>query len=151
MRARVRSLRAIRAVPVLLLAGLSAAAAPPKRVKVDREAMREAIDAGQEPEEFASPASYSHFLQAQLLEISGSHRAAVDELRMALAAAEGNPYLLTQLAQEYARLGDLSKAEAELRKAVELSPQYYPAHVLIGRVQMEEGHYPKAKLQLRRA
>src|SRR5512143_3310526 len=137
MRASVRSLRAIRAVPLLLVAGLSAAASPPKRPRVDREAMREAIDAGAEQDEFASPASYAHFLQAQLLHHAGSHRAAADELRMALATDEGNPYLLTQLGEEYARLGDLTKAESELRKAVELSPQYYPAHVMLGRVLLE--------------
>lgn len=147
----MRSLRAIRAVPLLLVAALSAAAAAPKRPKVDRDAIREAIDAGAEPDEFASPASYAHFLQAQLMHHSGSHRAAADELRMALATDEGNPYLLTQLGEEYARLGDLTKAETELRKAVDLSPQYYPAHVMLGRVLVEAGRYPKAKMHLRRA
>ncbi|WP_373691538.1 tetratricopeptide repeat protein [Hyalangium versicolor] len=147
----MRSLRAIRAVPLLFLAGLSAAAAPPKRPKVDREAMREAVDAGAERDDFSSPASYAHFLQSQLLHHAGSHRAAADELRMALATDEGNPYLLTQLGEEYARLGDLSKAESELRRAVDVSPRYYPAHVMLGRVLLEAGKYSKARMHLRRA
>ncbi|WP_224245786.1 tetratricopeptide repeat protein [Hyalangium gracile] len=113
--------------------------------------MREAINAGVEREDFSSPASYAHFLQARLLHHAGSHRAAADELRLALATDEGNPYLLTQLGEEYARLGDLNKAEAELRRAVEVASRYYPAHVMLGRVLLEAGRYPKARMHLRRA
>lgn len=131
--------------------GLSAAAAPPRRPKVDREAMREAITAGGEREDFSSPASYAHFLLARRYHHTGDHRAAVDELRLALATDEGNPYLLTQLGEEYARLGELTKAESELRRAVELSPEYYPAHVLLGRVLLEAGKHARAKMHLRRA
>jgi len=151
MRPGVRSLRAIRAVPLLLLVALPVAAAPPKRPKVDREAMREAIDSGGDREDFSSPASYAHFLLSRRYHHAGDHRAAVDELRLAIATDEGNPYLLTQLGEEYARLGELAKAEAELRKAVEASPQYYPAHVMMGRVLLEAGKYSRAKLHLRRA
>ena len=147
----MRSLRAIHAVPLILLMGLSAAAAPPRRPKVDREAMREAITAGVEREDFSSPASYAHFLLARRYHHAGDHRAAVDELRLALATDEGNPYLLTHLGEEYARLGELAKAEGELRRAVELSPEYYPAHVLLGRVLLEAGKHGRAKMHLRRA
>ncbi|MBN1207395.1 MAG: tetratricopeptide repeat protein [Myxococcaceae bacterium] len=113
--------------------------------------MREAIDAGDEREDFSSPASYAHFLLARRLHHTGDHRGAVDELRLALATDEGNPFLLTQLGEEYARLGDLAKAEHELRRAVERSPRYYPAHVMLGRVLLEARRYPRAKLHLRRA
>jgi len=147
----VRLLRAIRAVLLLPLVALTAAAAPPKRPKVDREAMREAINAGGDREDFSSPASYAHFLLARRYHHAGDHRAAVDELRLALATDEGNPYLLSQLGEEYARLGELAKAETELRRAVEVSPQYYPAHVMLGRVLLEAKKYPRAKLHLRRA
>lgn len=147
----MRFLRAIRAVPLLLLVALPVAAAPPKRPKVDREAMREAIDSGGDTEDFASPASYAHFLVSRRYHHAGNYRAAVDELRLAIATDEGNPYLLTQLGEEYARLGELAKAEAELRKAVESSPPYYPAHVMMGRVLLEAGKYPRAKMHLRRA
>jgi tetratricopeptide (TPR) repeat protein len=147
----VRPVHAIRAAPLLLLVSLAAAAAPPKRPKVDREAMREAIRAGGEREDFSSPASYAHFLLSRRLHHAGDHRAAVDELRLALATDEGNLYLLTQLGEQYASLGELAKAESELRRAVELSPQYYPAHVLLGRVLLEAAKYPRAKVHLRRA
>lgn len=151
MGTRVRSFRASRAVPLLLLVGLSSAAAPSKRPKVDREAMREAIVAGGEQEDFSSPASYAHFLQARRFHHAGDHRVAVDELRLALATDDGNPYLLTQLGEEYARLGELAKAETELRRAVDRAPRYYPAHVMLGRVLLEARRYPRAKMHLRRA
>jgi tetratricopeptide (TPR) repeat protein len=150
---RVRPFRLHRAVPLWVLVGLSvsASAAPGRRPSVDREAMREAINARDGEERYASPASYAHFLQSRRLHHAGAHGAAVDELRLALATDEGNPYLLTQLGEEYARLGELTKAERELRRAVERSPRYYPAHVLLGRILLEGKRYARARLHLRRA
>ncbi len=113
--------------------------------------MREAISASAREEDFASPTSYAHFLQARLLHHSGNHRGAVDELRLALASDDGNPHLLTRLAEEYARLGDLKRAERELRQVVERFPKYYPARLLMGRVLLEGGKSARARLQLRRA
>lgn len=144
-------------VSVLLgvLVARGAVAAPaPKRPRVDREAMREAMDAAaSEPEEeaFSSSASYANYLQSRLLHHAGDHRGAVDALRLALATDDGHPLLLTRLAEEYARLGDLEKAERELRKAVERTPAYYPAHVLMGRVLLESGRFTRARMHLRRA
>ncbi|MCE9672723.1 tetratricopeptide repeat protein [Myxococcus stipitatus] len=114
--------------------------------------MREAMDAAASDEgAFASSASYGHYLRARLAHHDGDHRAAVDALRLALATDDGHPLLLTRLAEEYARLGDLEKAERELRRAVERSPAYYPAHVLLGRVLLESGRLTRARLHLRRA
>ncbi|MFP2912074.1 tetratricopeptide repeat protein, partial [Pyxidicoccus sp. 3LFB2] len=128
------------------------AAPAPKRPRVDREAMREAMDAAAtDVESFSSSASYANYLQSRLLHHAGDHRGAVDALRLALATDDGHPLLLTQLGEEYARLGDLDKAERELRRAVERSPAYYPAHVLLGRVLLESSRYTRARLHLRRA
>nr|WP_225937300.1 tetratricopeptide repeat protein [Myxococcus sp. RHSTA-1-4] len=114
--------------------------------------MREAMDAAATDEEsFSSSASYANYLQARLLHHAGDHRGAVDALRLSLATDDGHPLLLTRLAEEYARLGSLDKAERELRRAVERSPAYYPAHVLLGRVLLESGRYTRARLHLRRA
>ncbi|MCP3098555.1 tetratricopeptide repeat protein [Myxococcus sp. K15C18031901] len=114
--------------------------------------MREAMDAAATDEgAFSSSASYGHYLRARLAHHAGDHRAAVDALRLALATDEGHPLLLTRLAEEYARLGDLEKAERELRRAVERAPAYYPAHVLLGRVLLESGRLTRARLHLRRA
>lgn len=137
---------------LLALVAGSASAAPPRRPRVDREAMREAMDAAATDEgRFSSSASYANYLQARLLHHAGDHRGAVDALRLALATDDGHPLLLTQLGEEYARLGSLDKAERELRRAVERSPAYYPAHVLLGRVLLESGRYTRARLHLRRA
>ncbi|AGC46376.1 hypothetical protein MYSTI_05089 [Myxococcus stipitatus DSM 14675] len=150
-------MRSSRLLAFLLLAALWApgavAAAPsPRRPRVDREAMREAMDAAASDEgAFSSSASYTQFLRARLSHHAGNHRAAVDSLRLALATNDGHPLLLTRLAEEYARLGDLDKAERELRRAVERAPAYYPAHVLLGRVLLESGRFTRARLHLRRA
>ena len=116
--------------------------------------MREAIDAATQDRDegrFSSSASYAHFLQSRLRHHAGDHKGAVDALRLALATDDGHPLLLTRLAEEYARLGALDKAERELRKAVDRSPAYYPAHVLLGRVLLESGRFTRARTHLRRA
>ncbi|NTX63011.1 tetratricopeptide repeat protein [Myxococcus sp. CA051A] len=146
-----------RLLAVVLLAalwgpGALAAAPPSRRPRVDREAMKEAMDAAATDEgAFSSSASYSHYLRSRLLHHAGDHRGSVDALRLALATDDGHPLLLTRLAEEYARLGDLDKAERELRRAVERAPAYYPAHVLLGRVLLESGRFTRARLHLRRA
>nr|WP_286202652.1 tetratricopeptide repeat protein [Comamonas sp. JC664] len=114
--------------------------------------MREAIDAAATDDgHYASSASYTNFLESRLRHHAGDHRGSVDALRLALATDDGNPLLLTRLGEEYARLGDLSRAERELRKAVLRAPTYYPAHVLLGRVLMESKRFTRSRLHLRRA
>ncbi|MBZ4414133.1 tetratricopeptide repeat protein [Myxococcus sp. MISCRS1] len=146
--------RLLVAVLLVALSGPQALATAPasRRPRVDREAMREAMDAAATDDgAFSSSASYTQYLRARLLHHAGDHRGAVDALRLALATDDGHPLLLTRLAEEYARLGDLDKAERELRRAVERSSAYYPAHVLLGRVLMESGRFTRARLHLRRA
>jgi tetratricopeptide (TPR) repeat protein len=141
-------------VPALVLAlmGPGAAAAPAsRRPKVDTQAMREAISAGASDEGITSPASYAHYLRAKLLSLQGQHRGAVDALRLALATDEDNPHLLTQLGEEYARLGDLTKAERELRRVVKSHPSHYAGRLMLGRVLMEAGKPARARMHLRRA
>jgi tetratricopeptide (TPR) repeat protein len=113
--------------------------------------MREAISAAARDEGIASSASYAHYLQAKLLSLAGDHRGAADELRLALATDDNNPLLLTQLGEEYARLGDLARAERELRRVVERHPKYYAGRLMLGRVLMEAGKPARARLHLRRA
>jgi tetratricopeptide (TPR) repeat protein len=99
----------------------------------------------------ASSTSYAHALRARLLHLEGEHQGAVDELRLALASDEGNPYLLTRLGEEYSLLGELARAEQELRRAVELHPRYYPGRLMLARV-LKETRKPKlAQQHLRRA
>ncbi|HSP81326.1 MAG TPA: tetratricopeptide repeat protein, partial [Myxococcaceae bacterium] len=153
----MRFLRALtRVVPLLALVGQGAGAASrfPKaeeRPRVDRSAISEALTAAAEDDGFSSPASYAHFLQARRLHLAGAHRGAVDELRLALATDDGNPHLLTRLGEEYARLGELRRAERELRRVVDRHPAYYAGRLMLGRVLMEAGKSARARLHLRRA
>ncbi|WNG42074.1 tetratricopeptide repeat protein [Archangium violaceum] len=113
--------------------------------------MREAISAAASDQGIASSASYAHYLRAKLLGFQGRHREAADELRLALATDDNNPHLLTQLGEEYARLGDLTRAERELRRVVERHPRYYAGRLMLGRVLMEIGKPARARVHLRRA
>lgn len=128
------------------------AAAEPRRPRVDRQAMREAIQASQMDEEpFSSSASYAHFLRARLAHHDGDHRRAIDELRLALATDEGDPVLLTALAQEHAEISELGRAERELLRVIERHPGHQPAQLLLGRVLFEARKLTRARVHLARA
>lgn len=131
-------------------AGPSSGARRP-RPKVDVTAMKEAMEAAEVDEGFASSASYAHYLKARLAHHEGDARQAVDELRLALATDDGNPFLLTALAEEYARASDLRGAEAELKKVIAGRPRYHPAHLLMGRVLFEGRKLTRAQAHLRKA
>lgn len=127
-------------------------AAPPRRPPVDEQAMREAMrSAGEVEEDFASSASYAHFLRSRLHHFQGDHKKALDELRLALVSDESNPYLLVAVAEEYARMSELDRAERELKRVIDTSPKYQPAQLMMGRVLMESRKYTRARIHLRRA
>jgi|CXWL01.1.fsa_nt_gi tetratricopeptide (TPR) repeat protein len=130
----------------------AAAASGGKRPPVDVQAMREAMGSPAESESrFASAASYAHYLSARLLHLQGDHRRALDELRLALASDDGNAFLMVQLAEQYARLSDLDRAEASLKKVIEKQPNYVPAQLLMGRVLYEGQRYTRARVHLHKA
>jgi tetratricopeptide (TPR) repeat protein len=140
----------------LLLAGVSAACfagAAPKRPAVDLSAMQEAM--GVSPDEVGSPypsaASYAHFLRARLAHHEGDHKVALDELRLALASDDSNPYLMTELAEQYARSSELERAELQLKRVIERFPDYQPAQLLMGRVLYEGQKTTRARTHLMRA
>ncbi|MBL8917427.1 MAG: tetratricopeptide repeat protein [Myxococcaceae bacterium] len=140
------------ALPLAVLLGLDAWAGPPKRPAVDLQAMQEAMGAPAESSiVYPSAASYSHFLRARLSHHEGDHRGAMDELRLALASDDGNPYLLTQLAEQYARTSELERAEAHLKRVLDRNPEYAPAQLLMGRVLYEAQKTTRARVHLARA
>jgi tetratricopeptide (TPR) repeat protein len=142
---------------VLLLLSLPAlvvgcAAGPANRPKVDESAMREAMEgANRREERQASSGSFAHFLRAKVAEDAGDHRGALDELRLALATDEGNPFLTTELVKQYARLSELDKAEHELKVLLERHPNYAPAQLLMGKILFEAHKASPAIIHLRRA
>lgn len=137
---------------VVFLTAQTALASGSKRPSVDVQAMREAMGAGAETESrFSSAASYAHYLNARLLHLQGDHCRALDELRLALASDDANPFLMVQLAEQYARLSDLDRAEATLKKVIEKQPLYVPAQLLMGRVLYEGQRYTRARVHLNKA
>lgn len=100
---------------------------------------------------FPSAASYAHFLRARLAHHEGDHRVALDELRLALASDDQNPYLMTELAEQYARAAELEQAERQLQRVIEKTPNYAPAQLLMGRVLYEGGKFARAKTALNKA
>ncbi len=101
--------------------------------------------------EYPSAASYAHFLRARLSHHQGDHRLAMDELRLALASDDSNPYLVTQLAEQFARTSELERAEAQLKRVLDKNPDYAPAQLLMGRVLYEAQKTTRAKVHLARA
>jgi len=140
-------------LPLLLaatasLAGQKGTVRPP----VDVAAMREAIRAsGQDAADYASSAAYAHRIAATLASEDGDHRRAVQELRMALASDDGNPVLTTALAQEYVALSDSRRAEQELKTLLDSRPAYAPAHVLMGRILLQQHRYSECATHLAQA
>ncbi|MDP3501851.1 MAG: tetratricopeptide repeat protein [Myxococcales bacterium] len=141
-----------RASVLMIVVGLVANAAPPKRPAVDLQAMREAMGApADSATQFPSAASYAHFLRARLSHHEGNHRGAMDELRLALASDDANPFLLTQLAEQYARTSELERAEAQLKRVIDKHPDYASAQLLMGRVLYEAQKTARARAHLTRA
>ena len=137
----------------LALLSTSALAAAPKRPTVDLSAMREAmgVPTDETGSPFPSAASYAHFLRARLAHHDGDHKVALDELRLALASDDSNPYLMTELAEQYARSSELDRAELQLKRVIERFPDYPPAQLLMGRVLYEGQKTTRARTHLMRA
>ena len=57
--------------------------------------------------------------------------------------------VVTSLAEEYHKTGDLEKARESAAEAVNLDETYIPAIVLLSKVLIEQGHYDKAIEELR--
>ncbi|MFT3707481.1 MAG: tetratricopeptide repeat protein [Archangium sp.] len=126
---------------------------PPKRPAVDLSAMREAmgVTTDETGTPFPSAASYAHYLRARLAHHDGDHKVALDELRLALASDDSNPYLMTELAEQYARSSELDRAELQLKRVIERFPEYQPAQLLMGRVLYEGQKTTRARTHLLRA
>jgi tetratricopeptide (TPR) repeat protein len=137
----------------VLVVSASALAGAPKRPAVDLSAMREAMGVATDETgtPYPSAASYAHFLRARLAHHDGDHKVALDELRLALASDDSNPFLMTELAEQYARASELERAELQLKRVIERFPDYQPAQLLMGRVLYEGQKSTRARTHLLRA
>lgn len=87
-------------------------------------------------ERHASSRAIAAYLRARLAEGSGNRAAALEALRLALVHDPESPQLRISYAEALARSGQVGRAEAEARRAVELAPQgaaSVDAHLALGR------------------
>ena len=146
-------------LPLLALALVVSAAAPAAPASatlrhhphVDLEAMDEAIAATNADDGYASAAAYAHFLASRMAHQKGDPLQAIAELRLALASDDGEPYLVTTLAEEYTRAHDLPRAHRLLTQLLRRHPRWVPALLLQGRVLYEQRKPQAAIAPLRQA
>lgn len=151
-RARLHLRQMRRVVLISLILSRLTLAGPPSRPHVDSQAMREAMGAGGgRADNFPSAASYGHFLKARMAHHEGHHQVALDELRLAAASDDLNPYLMTGIAEQYARGAQLDRAETQLRRVLEHFPEYARAQLLMGRVLYENHKAGPARVHLAKA
>jgi len=146
VRALSIALASLLAVPALAEPGGRAAPRP----HVDPDAMREARGEGP----LSSARAIAHYLAAQRCQDAGDWRCAVAELDLAATYDDRSPDLRASLAEALALAGQLSRAEAEARRAVELSggsgPAATRAHVLLAQLAAGRDR-EQATLELRMA
>src|SRR5258708_1499776 len=123
-----------------------------ERPGVDVAAMQEAMrTSNEEAPDYPSSAAYAHYLAAKVASEEGDHKRAIQELRLALASDDGEPALVTALAEEYATVSEPQRALRELSALFQHSNRYAPAHVLMGRILLEEKKYAASAEHLGRA
>ncbi len=123
-----------------------------ERPGVDVAAMQEAMRTSkEEAPDYPSSAAYAHYLAAKVASEEGDHKRAIQELRLALASDDGEPALVTALAEEYATVSEPQRALHELSALFQHSNRYAPAHVLMGRILLEEKKYAASAEHLGRA
>jgi len=140
------------AIAALLLAAATGPSTASPARRVDPDAMREALRA--RGERYTSPRAISHYLQARRELLTGDASRAAEHLRLAIAYDDESPELRVSLAETLALLGQLEPAEAEARKAVELSgegPAAAEAHLVLGRIAAASRRTEQAVRSLREA
>ena len=134
------------------LLATGAAAAASDRPAVDVPAMQEAMRSSKEDLlDYPSSAAYAHYLAARVASEEGDHRRAIQELRLALASDDGEPALVTSLAEEYVTVSEPDRALQELSRLLQHASGYAPAHVLMGRILLEQKKYASSAEHLNKA
>lgn len=121
-----------------------------RRPAVDPEAMEEALHPGAEPA-YASPNAYRHYLRAKVAEAGGEAKTAIEELRLALAFDPDSAELLLAIGWIHAREGHFDAAASAAERAVRLEPRRWEAHLLLGKVRVEQKGKKAAAASLTRA
>jgi len=130
----------------------TSAAAGSDRRGVDVPAMQEAMRSSKEDlVDLPSSAAYAHYLAARVASEEGDHRRAIQELRLALASDDEEPALVTSLAEEYVTVSEPERALQELSALLQRANGYAPAHLLMGRILLDQKKYASSAEHLTRA
>jgi tetratricopeptide (TPR) repeat protein len=121
------------------------------RPPVDRDAMREAMQASQPGEPLVSGNAYLHYLQGAIYADRGDHVAAINELRQALVYDDESIHARVRLAWEYWRLGKADDAERVGQEALRVDPRSAEAHFLLGTLYLQRDKVAAAARELERA
>ena len=81
--------------------------------------------------------------------MSDAHRAEIAKLET-LYAENPEGRIFTHLAEAYRKAGDLERAREVLTDGIERHPDYSSAHVVLGRVLMDQGEHDAARTEFRR-
>ncbi|GAC1546256.1 MAG: hypothetical protein NVS2B7_21320 [Herpetosiphon sp.] len=86
-----------------------------------------------------------HYRRGVLLVEKAQPAAALPDLQAAVRLNDAYPQSHYWLARDSRALGDLSSAERQLRRAIDLDPNYYEARYFLGRVLVERGKRSDAR------
>ena len=106
------------------------------------------------PQPLASASAYAQYLRGRLAEQQSDWRAALEAYRAAVEADPRSAPLRVSLAEAWGRTGDLARAEAEARKAIEIDgagPAAAEAWLVLGKTAAVGRRPAEAEQALRKA
>ncbi len=93
----------------------------------------------------------ARFLLGRLLAFEGKIGSAIEELQLVVNATDHYPEAWLNLARAQREAGRSSDAAVNLKRALELDPELFEAHYLLGRISFEQNKLPEAVLALEQA
>lgn len=91
------------------------------------------------------PTADAYNLRAEGYFEKGNYAEAFDDFRSAVLLRPNNPALITGLGKAYLKMGKLELAKLELKKALEINPEFAPAYYNLGLLFIEENDLAAAK------
>ncbi|HEX2060103.1 MAG TPA: tetratricopeptide repeat protein [Thermoanaerobaculia bacterium] len=92
------------------------------------------------------PTEPHEFLLAKLAAEEGRYEEALERLDRVLQKSPGDPVLLYERAMVLVDAGRIDRAEADLRKVVQTSPEFYDANRVLGRILLDRAGADRAKI-----
>ena len=93
------------------------------------------------------PADTHEFLMARLAADEGRYEEAIERIGEVIRKDPDNAVLLYERAMMLVKAGRVDRAEAELREAVTLAPDFYDANRMLGRLLLDRSSGSRAKIE----